>query len=164
MGEGRLWIHVASKVPELETIKAMEDFYREIYDVNGITDIKFPEYYPVSRLLAVRGLRQVEGPQPVKFPFPDPHNLSSLRPGALTSKFTVSRISAVAKPPRVDATIAGARAAATQFSKEDTVNLSFNHQINQIDTIQRDDSVGTSHNVSAAGTRTVFHIPNSQAY
>ncbi|KAF5203407.1 Activating signal cointegrator [Thalictrum thalictroides] len=48
---GRLWIHAASKVPDPETIKAMEDFYREIYAVNGITDIKFPEYYPVSRLL-----------------------------------------------------------------------------------------------------------------
>ncbi|ONK72306.1 uncharacterized protein A4U43_C04F17960 [Asparagus officinalis] len=288
---GRLWIHAASKVPEPETIKAMEDFYREIYAVNGITDIKFPEHYPVSRLLgcvevvgclkceelvsweavpesvrlegltnfcwlceqpqklmvpfemrgyqgvynlekriydaavrglrqvegpqpvkfplpdphnlsslltnfcwlceqpqklmvpfemrgyqgvynlekriydaAVRGLRQVEGPQPVKFPLPDPHNPSSLRPGALTSNFTVSRISAVEKPPSVDAAIAGARAAATQFSKKDQANPSFNHQINQIDTIQNNDSAGTSHNVSAAGSRTVFHVPNSQAY
>ncbi|KAG5588159.1 hypothetical protein H5410_048593 [Solanum commersonii] len=48
---GRLWIHAASKIPEPETIKAMEDFYREIYAVNGITDLKFPEHYPVSRLL-----------------------------------------------------------------------------------------------------------------
>ncbi|XP_065864073.1 uncharacterized protein [Euphorbia lathyris] len=48
---GRLWIHAASKVPEEATIKAMEDFYREIYAVNGVTDIKFPEHYPVSRLL-----------------------------------------------------------------------------------------------------------------
>ncbi|KAJ6883849.1 activating signal cointegrator 1-like [Populus alba x Populus x berolinensis] len=48
---GCLWIHAASKVPEEDTIKAMEDFYREIYAVNGITDIKFPEHYPVSRLL-----------------------------------------------------------------------------------------------------------------
>ncbi|XP_065866734.1 myosin-9-like isoform X2 [Euphorbia lathyris] len=48
---GRLWIHAASKVPEEATIKAMEDFYREIYAVNGTTDIKFPERYPVSRLL-----------------------------------------------------------------------------------------------------------------
>jgi activating signal cointegrator 1 len=31
----------------------MEDFYREIYAVNGITDIKFPEHYPVSRLLGM---------------------------------------------------------------------------------------------------------------
>ncbi|CAN4091140.1 unnamed protein product [Withania somnifera] len=48
---GRLWIHAASKIPEPETIKAMEDFYREIYAVNGVTDLKFPEHYPVSRLL-----------------------------------------------------------------------------------------------------------------
>ncbi|CAN1176761.1 Activating signal cointegrator 1 [Linum perenne] len=48
---GRLWIHAASKVPEEETIKAMEEFYREIYALNGVTDIKFPQHYPVSRLL-----------------------------------------------------------------------------------------------------------------
>ncbi|CAD6207775.1 unnamed protein product [Miscanthus lutarioriparius] len=48
---GRLWIHAASKVPDPDTIKAMEDFYREIYAVNDITDIKFPDHYPVSRLL-----------------------------------------------------------------------------------------------------------------
>ena len=51
--EGRLWIHAASKVPEEDTVKAMEDFYREIYAVNGITDLKFPEHYPVSRLLGI---------------------------------------------------------------------------------------------------------------
>ncbi|KAK3182921.1 hypothetical protein Dsin_030207 [Dipteronia sinensis] len=48
---GRLWIHAASKIPEEATIKAMEDFYREIYAVNGVTDLNFPQYYPVSRLL-----------------------------------------------------------------------------------------------------------------
>ncbi|KAF8392210.1 hypothetical protein HHK36_022552 [Tetracentron sinense] len=48
---GRLWIHAASKVPDPVTIKAMEDFYREIYAVDGITHIKFPEHYPVARLL-----------------------------------------------------------------------------------------------------------------
>lgn len=52
--EGRLWIHAASKVPEPETIKAIEDFYREIYAVNGITELKFPENYPTSRLLGGR--------------------------------------------------------------------------------------------------------------
>lgn len=51
--KGRLWIHAASKVPDEETIRAMEDFYREIYAVDGITDIKFPEHYPVSRLLGM---------------------------------------------------------------------------------------------------------------
>lgn len=48
---GRLWIHAAGKIPEEATIKAMEDFYREIYAVDGITDIKFPTNYPTSRLL-----------------------------------------------------------------------------------------------------------------
>ncbi|EEF30853.1 conserved hypothetical protein [Ricinus communis] len=48
---GRLWIHAAGKVPDPTTIKAMEDFYREIYAVDGIVDLKFPEYYPVSRLV-----------------------------------------------------------------------------------------------------------------
>ncbi|KAL3728005.1 hypothetical protein ACJRO7_032709 [Eucalyptus globulus] len=47
---GCLWIHATSKVPDESTIKAMEEFYREIYAVNGITQIKFPEDYPVSRL------------------------------------------------------------------------------------------------------------------
>lgn len=51
LSEGRLWIHAASKVPDEETIKAMEDFYREIYAINGVTDLKFPDHYPVSRLL-----------------------------------------------------------------------------------------------------------------
>ncbi|OAY28085.1 activating signal cointegrator 1-like isoform X2 [Manihot esculenta] len=51
--EGRSWPAPvrAGKVPDAATIKAMEDFYREIYAVNGILDIKFPEHYPVSKLL-----------------------------------------------------------------------------------------------------------------
>ncbi|ESQ47426.1 hypothetical protein EUTSA_v10027851mg [Eutrema salsugineum] len=48
---GRLWIHAASKVPDEATIKAMEEFYQEIYAVDGITDIQFPQHYPVSRLI-----------------------------------------------------------------------------------------------------------------
>ncbi|CAI9277682.1 unnamed protein product [Lactuca saligna] len=48
---GRLWIHAAGKVPDPETIKAMEDFYRQLYALDGVTDLKFPEHYPVSRLL-----------------------------------------------------------------------------------------------------------------
>ncbi|KAG0473355.1 hypothetical protein HPP92_015212 [Vanilla planifolia] len=178
---GRLWIHAASKVPEPETIQAMENFYREIYAVNGINDIKFPEHYPVSRLLgcvevvgclkgeelvsweaapesvrlesltdfcwlcenpeklvipfemrgyqgvynlekkiyeaAVRGLTAVTGPLPVKFPLPDPLNPLSLKPGSLL--FRSSNLSQIEKTKSVHAAIAGARAAATQFSKKD---------------------------------------------
>ncbi|KAH8933820.1 hypothetical protein BDL97_18G049600 [Sphagnum fallax] len=48
---GRVWIHAAAKVPEPETIQAMEHFYREIYAVDGVTDVVFPEFYPTSVLL-----------------------------------------------------------------------------------------------------------------
>jgi hypothetical protein len=48
---GRLWIHAASKVPDPDTVAAMEDFYREIHAVDGVTHIDFPQHYPVSRLL-----------------------------------------------------------------------------------------------------------------
>ncbi|KAI4996218.1 hypothetical protein ZWY2020_046809 [Hordeum vulgare] len=48
---GRLWIHVASKVPDPDTVAAMEDFYREIYALDGVHHIDFPHHYPVSRLL-----------------------------------------------------------------------------------------------------------------
>ncbi|KAI3700682.1 hypothetical protein L2E82_45319 [Cichorium intybus] len=48
---GRLWIHAAGKVPDPETIKAMEDFYKQLYALDGVTDLKFPQHYPVSRLL-----------------------------------------------------------------------------------------------------------------
>eukprot|EP00268_Persea_americana_P067258 TRINITY_DN9233_c0_g1_i1.p1 TRINITY_DN9233_c0_g1~~TRINITY_DN9233_c0_g1_i1.p1 ORF type:complete len:321 (+),score=60.91 TRINITY_DN9233_c0_g1_i1:308-1270(+) len=179
---GRLWIHAAGKVPDSATIKAMEDFYREIYAVNGITDLKFPEHYPVSRLLgcvevvgclkceelvcwdevpegvrlegqtdfcwlceqpqrllvpfemrgfqgvynlekriyeaAVRGLCPVECPLPVKFPLPDPSDPFSLRPGSLASYFSGSKGSENERSQSLNAAIAGARAAATQFSKK----------------------------------------------
>ncbi|KAG0453921.1 hypothetical protein HPP92_025225 [Vanilla planifolia] len=178
---GRLWIHAASKVPEPETIKQMENFYREIYAVNGIIDINFPKNYPISRLLgcveivgclkgdelahweevpesvrlealtnfcwlcekpqklvvplemrgyqgvynlekriyeaAVRGLTPVAGPLPAKFPLPDPQNPLSLKPGSL--QFTSSKASEVKKSESISTAIAGARAAATQFSRKD---------------------------------------------
>lgn len=178
---GRLWIHAAGKVPEQDTIKAMEDFYREIYAVNGITDLKFPEHYPVSRLLgcvdvvgclrceelaqweavpegvrlegqtefcwlceqpqkllvpfemrgfqgvynlekkiyeaAVRGLVPIGSPAPVKFPLPDPRDPFSLRPGSLSLHSCDSKPSEIEKSSNLTLAIAGARAAATQFSK-----------------------------------------------
>ncbi|KAL3828244.1 hypothetical protein ACJIZ3_017046 [Penstemon smallii] len=178
---GRLWIHAAGKVPEEETIKAMEEFYREIYAMNGITDIKFPEHYPVSRLLgcvevvgcvtceelasweavpssvrlegqtpfcwlceqpqklivpfemrgyqgvynlerkvyeaAVRGLSSVKALLPVKFQLPDPRDPFSLKPGSIAAT-TSNWISEEEKSPSLVTAIAGARAAATQFSKK----------------------------------------------
>ncbi|KAA8534636.1 hypothetical protein F0562_032105 [Nyssa sinensis] len=180
---GRLWIHAAGKVPDDATIKAMEDFYREIYAVNGITDLKFPEHYPVSRLLgcvevvgcvrceeltcweevpegvrlegltdfcwlceqpqkliipfemrgfqgvynlerkiyeaAVRSLVPVESPLPVNFPLPNPQDPFSLKAGSISVYLSESKTSGVEKSSRLNAAIAGARAAAVQFSKKD---------------------------------------------
>lgn len=48
---GRLWIHAASKVPEDATIETMENFYREIYALDGIKNLNFPKNYPVSSLI-----------------------------------------------------------------------------------------------------------------
>uniref|UniRef100_A0A0A0LFF1 ASCH domain-containing protein n=1 Tax=Cucumis sativus TaxID=3659 RepID=A0A0A0LFF1_CUCSA len=181
---GRLWIHAASKVPEDSTIKAMEDFYRELYALDGITDLKFPEHYPVSRLLgcvevvgcvrgeelknwdkvpegvrveaqtdfcwlceqpqkllipfemrgfqgvynlekrifeaAVRGLTRVKCPLPVKFQLPDPRDPFSLKPGSVSScsPETKGSGSEVDKSSKLNAAIAGARAAATQFTRK----------------------------------------------
>ncbi|KAI4301983.1 hypothetical protein L6164_035208 [Bauhinia variegata] len=180
---GRLWIHAASKVPDESTIKAMEYFYREIYAINGITDIKFPENYPVSRLLgcvevvgcikreelagwkmvpegvrleaqtdycwlceqpqkllipfemrgyqgvynlerkiyeaAVRGLSPVESPLPVKFPLPDVRDPFSLKPGSTSALHPNLTASEVDSSSSLSLAIAGAQAAATQFSKKD---------------------------------------------
>lgn len=181
---GRLWIHAASKVPEASTIKAMEDFYRELYALDGITDLKFPEHYPVSRLLgcvevvgcvrgeelkswdkvpdgvrleaqtdfcwlceqpqkllipfemrgyqgvynlekrifeaAVRGLTRVKCILPVKFQLPDPRDPFSLEPGSVSScsPKTKGSGSEVEKSSKLNAVIAGARAAATQFTRK----------------------------------------------
>lgn len=203
----------------------MEDFYREIYAVNGVTEIKFPEHYPVSRLIgcvevvgclkceelvcweaipesvrlegltdfcwlceqpqkltvpfemrgyqgvynlekriydaALRGLRPVVGPQPVKFPLPDPHNSTSLRPGSLALYPSSSKISAVEKPPSVNAAIAGARAAATQFSKRDQTKSTIE---NQNDIGQNHDSGGTNDIVFTTENRRLSDSPNSQSH
>ncbi|KAG2544349.1 hypothetical protein PVAP13_9KG024400 [Panicum virgatum] len=66
---------------------------------------------------AVRGLTPIQGPLPVKFPLPDPRDGFSLKPGSLT--FIDAPKSALQKSPSVTAAIAGARAAATQFSNKD---------------------------------------------
>lgn len=187
---GRLWIHAAGKVPEASTIEAMEKFYREVYNVDGVADIKFPDNYPVSVLLgsvkvvgclkqeelvswedlpqgvrlegltdfcwlcedpqrlvvpfemrgwqgvynlekriaadAIRALRPVQGPAPVKFPLPDPADPRSLRPGALQAVLSqeASKVSKLASTPSLDASIADARTAANQFRKKELYECS----------------------------------------
>lgn len=73
---------------------------------------------------AVRGLRPIEGPLPVKFPLPDPSDPFSLKPGSLEFHLSDSKAPVSAKTPSVSAAIAGARATATQFSKRDESSMS----------------------------------------
>ncbi|KAG4983552.1 hypothetical protein JHK82_028385 [Glycine max] len=214
---GRLWIHAASKVPEESTIKAMEYFYKEIYALNGITDIQFPQHYPVSRLLgcvevvgcltrdelacwemvpegvrveaqtdycwlcerpqkllipfemrgyqgvynlekkiyeaAVRGLSPVNSPLPVKFPLPDPQNPFSLKPGSISALTPNLKATEVDKSSSISLAIAGAQAAATQFSKKDQNSHSTaqNNAPTNMNANNEDTEVATSYNLRSQG-------------
>ncbi|KAH7690375.1 PUA-like protein, partial [Dioscorea alata] len=96
---------------------------------------------------AIRGLRPVKGPLPVKFPLPDPSNPFSLKPGSLSSYKTSSKSSEPGHSSSVSAAIAGAKAAATQFSKKDQGQS--NHEIRK----HNDQNLQMNH---PSGTR---HIP-----
>ncbi|KAF5188603.1 hypothetical protein FRX31_021812 [Thalictrum thalictroides] len=83
-----------------------------------VRDIKFPEYYPVSRLLGCmegqtdfpmrfRSLCPVKGPLHVKFPLPNPHDPFSLKPGSPASNLIGVKPHEVEKPPNLTAAIAG---------------------------------------------------------
>ncbi|KHN04955.1 uncharacterized protein LOC114402341 isoform X1 [Glycine soja] len=217
---GRLWIHSASKVPEESTIKAMEYFYKEIYALNGISDIQFPQHYPVSRLLgcvevvgcltrdelacwemvpegvrleaqtdycwlcewpqkllipfemrgyqgvynlekkiyeaAVRGLSPVNCPLPVKFPLPDPRNPFSLKPGSISALTSNLKASEVDKSSSISLAIAGAQAAATQFSKKDenSHSTAWNNAPTNMNANNEDTEVARSYNLRSRGRST----------
>lgn len=68
---------------------------------------------------AVRGLRPVQAPLPVKFTLPEPRDPFSLKPGSLVSCFEGSEAAEDKKSEGLVAAIASARAAAAQFSKND---------------------------------------------
>ncbi|KAJ6757390.1 ACTIVATING SIGNAL COINTEGRATOR 1 [Salix koriyanagi] len=72
---------------------------------------------------AVRGLVSVEGPMPVKFPFPDPQDPFSLKPGSISEGFSEDKASGVEKSESLSVAIAGARAAATQHGQPDSKSL-----------------------------------------
>ncbi|XP_020237597.1 uncharacterized protein LOC109816854 isoform X1 [Cajanus cajan] len=210
---GRLWIHAASKVPDESTIKAMEYFYKEIYALNGITDIQFPQHYPVSRLLgcvevvgcltrdelacwemvpegvrleaqtdycwlcerpqkllipfemrgyqgvynlerkiyeaAVRGLSPVNCPLPVKFPLPDPRDPLSLKPCSISALRPNLKGTEVDKSSTISLAIAGARAAATQFSKKDqnSPSTAQSNALNNMNANNEDIEIARSYNL-----------------
>ena len=66
---------------------------------------------------AIRGISPIAPPLPVKFPLPNPRDPFSLKPGSLASFLNSSSTSEVNRSENLAAAIAGARAAATQFSK-----------------------------------------------
>lgn len=53
------------------------------------------------------------------FPIPNPLDQFSLKPGSISAHFSQSKASEVEKSASLNAAIAGARAAATQFNKKD---------------------------------------------
>lgn len=68
---------------------------------------------------AVRGLSPVNSPLPVKFPLPDPQDRFSLKPGSISALTPDLKPTEVDRSSSISLAIAGARAAATQFSKKD---------------------------------------------
>ncbi|XP_044983664.1 uncharacterized protein LOC123450537 [Hordeum vulgare subsp. vulgare] len=82
----------------------------EMRGYQGVYNLERKVYEGVAR-----GLSPVQGPLSVKFPLADPRNPLSLKPVSLN--FDSSKSSLV-KTESVSAAIAGARAAATQYSRK----------------------------------------------
>eukprot|EP00252_Welwitschia_mirabilis_P027251 TRINITY_DN9304_c0_g1_i4.p1 TRINITY_DN9304_c0_g1~~TRINITY_DN9304_c0_g1_i4.p1 ORF type:complete len:180 (-),score=41.11 TRINITY_DN9304_c0_g1_i4:457-996(-) len=80
---------------------------------------------------AVRGLRSVDSPLPVHFPLPDPSNMFSLKPGSL-APYLGSSLDDIQKPSSLDAAIAGARAAATQFLNKEKSQQFYSSQTGRL--------------------------------
>ncbi|KAL9235145.1 hypothetical protein vseg_009933 [Gypsophila vaccaria] len=84
---------------------------------------------------AISSLVPVESPLPMKFPLPNPGNRYSLRPGSLRLDKSDAQQSEPEHPPSLIAAIAGAQAAAMQYTKK-------NHS-NSTDAFLRKDKIHT---------------------
>ncbi|OAE18704.1 hypothetical protein AXG93_4448s1400 [Marchantia polymorpha subsp. ruderalis] len=191
---GKLWIHAASKVPEPETIKAMESFYREIYAVDGVTEIEFPKYYPTSVLLgcvevvgclkldelicwedlsngvrlegqtefcwlcespqildgASRAVKPICGPAPITFP-PLPSQPSSSNVVDL-QKGPNGKLKAPPKSAALEASIAGARQAASQFRRQEIQMQKQQQALEEQQRVKRNKSPGQSTDSSSSSS------------
>lgn len=98
---------------------------------------------------AVRGLSPVDSPLPVKFPLPDPRDPFSLKPGSISALTPNSKSTEVDKSSSISLAIAGARAAATQFSKKDhnSQSTSRNNAPDKMNTDHEDTEVTRSYNL-----------------
>ncbi|KAK3418334.1 hypothetical protein EUGRSUZ_H04289 [Eucalyptus grandis] len=88
--------------------------YRKIYSLEKKI------YEAAARVLTIVG-----SPPTVNFPLPNPRDLFSLKPGSLLLHVSESEQSEPGKSSSLNAAIAGARAAATQFSKNQNWSTSF---------------------------------------
>lgn len=79
----------------------------------------------------------------MKFPLPNPRDPFSLKPGSISVQFPKSKASDIEKSSSLSAAIAGARAAATQFTKKDE-NLSMVIPNGTPDTVRTDQSTSKS--------------------
>lgn len=83
-------------------------------------------------------------PLVVKFPIPDPRDRFSLKPGSVAVHFPKSKGSEVHTSSSLDAAIAGARAAATQFSKKDQNQTSQTEQTSTPGPVRTTQTMGES--------------------
>jgi len=103
---------------------------------------------------AVRGLSPVNSPLPVKFPLPDPRDPFCLKPGSISALTPNSKATEVDKSSSISLAIAGAQAAATQFSKKDQSSLSTSARNNAPDTMNADNEdthTARSYNLRSGG-------------
>ena len=81
----------------------------------------------VGVVMVLRGLVPVDGPAPVKFSLPNPRDPFSLKPGSISASFPDSKAFGFEKSSSLSAAIAGARAAATRFSKDQNLRKNTIH-------------------------------------
>ena len=105
---------------------------------------------------AVRGLSPVNCPLPVKFPLPDPRNPFSLKPGSISALTSNLKASEVDKSSSISLAIAGAQAAATQFSKKDenSHSTAWNNAPTNMNANNEDTEVARSYNLRSRGRST----------
>ncbi|KAK8956484.1 hypothetical protein KSP40_PGU017858 [Platanthera guangdongensis] len=107
--------------------------------LEGLTDFCWLCESPQIHEAAVRGLSQLQGPLPVQFPLSDPRDSLSLKPGSLLLRS--SKKFETVKSKSVSAAIAGARAAATQFSKKDESGTAIREQSVRVPTVDSRETV-----------------------
>ena len=92
----------------------------------------------------------------MKFPLPDPRNPFSLKPGSISALTSNLKASEVDKSSSISLAIAGAQAAATQFSKKDqnSHSTAWNNAPTNMNANNEDTEVARSYNLRSRGRST----------